>query len=103
VVQNEPLPPAGLIGDDSLSLVERERRMYQKQLRQELELGYASVRAGQSLINQMLDELTGLSGGGTLRLPPRSYVAVTEATVGVDLGLADARESGSFHVVVGSW
>ena len=38
-----------------------------------------------------------------LQLPPRSYVAVTKKGAEVAIGMANAEEVASFHVIVGRW
>jgi hypothetical protein len=48
-------------------------------------------------------DLAGLNGRPALDLPARSFVATTEIGPEVETGLANAKESASFHVIVGRW
>jgi hypothetical protein len=56
-----------------------------------------------NLANDAITNLAGLAGGGALKLPPRSYVAVTTTGPEVVFGMDGVEEDRSFHVIVGQW
>lgn len=79
-----------------------ERFASSSELRQR-QSAIAAVRLDANLGSQRIDALTGLDGGRALDVPPRSYVAVAAEAVVTPLGVEDATEVGSFHVVAGRW
>jgi hypothetical protein len=61
-------------------------------------------RLSGNLLEKKLEGLTEASGGSlSMNLLPRSYLALTSRVVDSPLGLDDAEESASFHVVEGRW
>lgn len=68
-----------------------------------LQRSLATVRLSDNLGVKALDALTGLDGGRSLDVPPRTYVAIAREAVETPLGWDEVQEVGSFHVVVGRW
>lgn len=99
----EPMPPPGLEEGDQSGLLGSQMRQRRRQFRNDYGIEYAPVRLDGNLLNAKIDQLIGLKGNAPLSIPPRSYVALTEETGWFSLGLEDAREEESFHVVIGSW
>jgi hypothetical protein len=99
--KNEPEAPAALSAPDSdFALLQRREQM---RLYRRSGFQYSDERLSTNLVNEMLDELAGLSTQPALNLPPRSYLAVTETGIEVAIGMDGAEEDASFHVVVGQW
>ena len=98
-LDNEPQFPegAGKEIEDAMQLLGDSRGARRRQRM------IGSVSLDLNLLNRQIDRLTGLDGGRALDLPPRAYVAVTTESVESPLGVEDAVESGSFHIVVGRW
>lgn len=101
VLMNEPEFPAGAgqsAGDalDRLGFGPRWRGRRR---------AFSTATLDENLLDQAIDRVVGLRGGGRLPLPPRSYVAVTRTAVETPLGYEDGSvtEIGSFHLVVGRW
>lgn len=100
VTNNAPAVPAALSGEDSkyTSIQRQQWRMY----------GQYSAFAGEqslggNLANEAVTSLAGLAGGSELKLPPRSYIAVTATGPEVLYGMDGVEEEASFHVIVGQW
>ena len=100
-MENEPEPPIALEADDSDFAVMERQNAQRNYGRYGLE--YTPERLGNNLVHDALAKLAGLSGVPPLQLPPRSYVAITKTGPEVELGLTDAKEEASFHVIVGQW
>jgi hypothetical protein len=102
VIDNEPQAPAALAGEDS-DFALFERRQSQRMMRRQYGLQYSDQRLSANLLHDALANLAGLAGQPALQLPPKSYVAFTESGPEVALGVSNAEEEASFHVIVGTW
>jgi hypothetical protein len=100
VTDNAPQAPPELAGSDSnfAQLQQRRTRRYGR-----YGVEFSTERLQENLVAYMLQELAGLTSQSALDLPPRSYIAVTATGPEVELGIPEAIEDGSFHVVVGQW
>lgn len=98
-LENEPTFPigAGKAVEQTLERLGNSRAVRQ------LQRNFASVTLTDNLAEQMLGAISGLRGGRSLDLPPRSYLAVTSHAIETPLGWENVIESGSFHVLVGRW
>jgi hypothetical protein len=101
VMANQPEAPAALSAPDS-DFVLLQRRQQRRQYRN-AGFQYSDERLSMNLVNQRLTALAGLSSEPALNLPPKSYVAVTDAGPEVVIGMEGAQEEDSFHVIVGMW
>ncbi len=99
----DPQFPAGY--DSNMSVNNpRNRRGARRQANGSWQpLDYSNIAAGNSLMEQYLDELSGLTGAEALNLPPRSYVAITNDPTEQPVPLKDAEQLSGFHVTVGRW
>jgi len=102
VMENEPQPPAALLGDDSHYAV-MQRRQFRQMYGGRFGIQRSEARLTTSLVNEALVELAGSAGRPALALPPRSYVAATATGPEVELGVHGAEEEASFHVILGQW
>lgn len=68
-----------------------------------MQRGGSTALLSENASSKVLDALTGLDGGRSLDVPPRSYVAVTSQAVETPLGWDDIVEYDSMHIVVGRW
>jgi hypothetical protein len=93
---NAPQSPPELVDGDSYY---RRYQMYGGRFGQQ----YIAHTLSGNLANDALNKVFGMNGAEGLRLPARSYVAVTETGPEVEFGMRGAKELGSFHVVVGQW
>ena len=98
VLENKPEPPMGLV-DDGSALIGAQRRSYRRRFGWD----YSNERLANNLAGEAVASLVGTSGQPALDLPPRSYVAITEAGPEVTIGVPDAKFEACFHVVVGKW
>jgi hypothetical protein len=100
----DPQFPAGYDSDMSVNSA-RNRRLYRQSngTMATANLDYSNITAGNSLMEQYLDELSGLTGAEALNLPPRSYVAITSDPTEQPVPLKDAEQLSGFHVTVGRW
>jgi hypothetical protein len=89
---------AGRAVEDTLSRVGGAPRDIRRMQR-----GVASTLLSENLQARVLDALTGLDGGRSIDLPPRTYIAVASQTIDTPLGWEAVEELDSFHVVVGRW
>jgi hypothetical protein len=96
---NSPQIPAALAGDDSQYT--RNQRNQWRMTGQGIYAGEQSLAA--NLANDAIANLAGFAGGAALNLPPRSYLAVTNAGPEVEYGMDGVDEESSFHVIVGQW
>lgn len=80
-----------------------QRRQARRMMVTPYRLQYSEQRLDDNLLGEVLADLSGMSGQPALRLPPQSYVAITETGPEVALGIPDAKEEASFHVVIGHW
>ncbi len=99
----DPQFPAGY--DSNMSVNNpRNRRGLRRQANGTWQpLDYSNIAAGNSLMEQYLDELSGLTGAEALNLPPRTYVAITAKPTEQPVPLKDAVQLSGFHVMVGRW
>ena len=99
LLDNEPVMPLGsgeAVEDALMALGDRQARRIREQ-------GVGDTRLDDNLMNRFLDRLIGIDGTAPLELPNQSYVAITSTAVETPLGVEDAEEVDSFHVVVGRW
>jgi hypothetical protein len=103
VSDNAPQPPPGLADSaaDLLRMQQRSRRRSMQRLYGRLD--YSQQQLTNNLLSGTIRELTGEEGQSGLQLPPRSYLAVTSFGPEVELGISEATEEASFHVLVGRW
>jgi hypothetical protein len=101
VVKNTPQAPDALAAGDS-EFADLQRRQMRQNYRR-FGLNYGNERLGNNLAHGALSALAGLEGAPALQLPPRSYVAVTKTGAEVAIGMTNAEEVASFHVIVGRW
>jgi hypothetical protein len=80
-----------------------QRRQQRRWYSNRFGLDYSVERLGGNLPNDAVAALVGSGGQPALDLPPRSYVAITEAGPEVAIGVPNAKVETSFHVVVGRW
>jgi hypothetical protein len=100
-LDNQPEIPTELTAPDSdFSLLEDRRQM---RISRQYGFEYSDDALGKNLASEAIDELAGLTTAPALNLPPRTYVAVTQAGGEVVIGMSGATEQASFHVVVGQW
>lgn len=99
----DPQFPAGY--DSNMSVNNpRNRRGLRRQANGTWQpLDYSNIAAGNSLMEQYLDELSGLTGAEAINIPPRSYVAITSNPTEQPVPLKDAEQLSGFHVTVGRW
>lgn len=97
-----PEAPPALSGDTSTLPMTRRGRS-RRLISRQFGLQYSEQRLDANLLNDALAELTGLNGQPALNLPPQSYVAITESGPEVALGIPEATEEASFHVIIGRW
>jgi len=102
ITENLPSLPVGLDTSDN-PLIEEQQRLTQRRMREEVGVEYAPSSLRDNRMNELIDQLTGANGGYPLNLPSRSFVAVSATTVAAPMGLEDAEESSSFHIVLGRW
>lgn len=93
MLTNEPEFPAGLGPNASGGVLAGARSSRQ----------YGTVACGDSLLNELMDRISGAQTGDPLPLAPRAYLAISRETTVAPLGLESVRENGSFHVTVGRW
>ncbi len=101
VRDNQPESPAALAGSDRDFAGMRARsgrRMYRRYSQQD-----STAQLTENLAAIAISDLAGLNGRPALDLPPRSYVAVTTSGPEVVIGIPNAKEEASFHVIVGRW
>ncbi|MEM6799425.1 MAG: hypothetical protein AAF589_07915 [Planctomycetota bacterium] len=103
IAENQPTPPEGLQANEDNPLLNQQRRQTRRRMRQQMGIDYAGIGANDNLLNQAIDQLTGLDGGAALALPPKSYLAITEKAGAIDIGLESADETDGFHIVIGKW
>lgn len=99
---NRPEVPAALTEDRSnfpLSQPGARRRV----LQQRYNLQYADRHLRDNLLSDAIAGIVESGGKSEPKLPPSTYVAITESGPEVVLGVAEAEEQASFHVLVGSW
>lgn len=98
-LENEPTFPigAGKAVEETLEKLGNARTV------RRMQRNFSAVNLDDNLAEQVLDSISGLSGGRSLNLPPRSYVAVTRQAIETPLGWDEVTEIGSFHVLVGRW
>ncbi len=101
VVKNTPQAPDALAAGDT-EFADLQRRQMRQNYRR-FGLSYGNERLGNNLAHGALSALAGLEGAPALQLPPRSYVAVTKTGAEVVIGMTNAEEVASFHVIVGKW
>jgi hypothetical protein len=102
VMAHQPEAPAALSAPDSDFML-MQRRQQRRQFRRS-GFEYSNERLSANLAGEMLIELAGLSGSvPALSLPPQSYIAITATGPEVAIGMSDADEEESFHVIVGQW
>jgi hypothetical protein len=89
--------------DESSSYAVMQRRQRRQIFRSQLCLDYSSERLEDNLMSGAISSLGGTSSETPLDLPPRSFVAITQAGPEVVTGIPSAVEEASFHVVVGRW
>lgn len=89
---------AGRAVEDTLSRVGSAARDIRRMQR-----GIADAALSENAQARVLDALTGLDGGRSLDVPPRTYVAVASQTIDTPLCWESVEELDSFHVVVGRW
>jgi hypothetical protein len=68
-----------------------------------MQRGMVETSLSENAQARVLDALTGLDGGRSIDVPPRSYIAVASQTIDTPLGWEEVEELDSFHVVVGRW
>lgn len=61
------------------------------------------TRMSDNVLNAAIANLVAGNAEGVLNVPRRSYVAITETGPEIELGVADATEEASFHVLHASW
>jgi len=64
---------------------------------------YSSGRLSENLAGDAITGIAGLNGAPALALAPRSYVAITDVGPEVELGVDNAREEASFHMIQGQY
>jgi hypothetical protein len=79
------------------------RRQQRRMFRTQFGLEYSEGRLADNLESVAIADLVGNRGTPLQQLARRTYVAVTETGSEVELGIADAEEEASFHVLAGSW
>ncbi len=89
---------AGRAVEDTLSRVGSAARDIRRMQR-----GVASTALSENAQARVLDALTGLDGGRSIDVPPRTYIAVASQAIDTPLGWDAVEELDSFHVVVGRW
>jgi hypothetical protein len=100
VMKHAPQVPPALSGERSryASIQRQQWRVYGQFS------GYAGDQSlAANLANDAITSLSGLAGGGELRLPPRSFIAVTTTGPEVVFGMEGVEQEESFHVLVGQW
>jgi len=102
VADNEPVTPPAL-AEDPTGFSRRQRRRQRRMFRTQFGLDYSTGRLGDNLQSAAIDALAGDFGATVSELPRRTYFAVTDTGPEVELGIADAEEEASFHVLVGNW
>lgn len=101
VTEHKAEMPAALAAPDSEFLAMQNRQQMRSFRRAGFQ--YGNERLSTNRMNQMLDQLAGLSNMPALATPPKSYIAVTEKGPEVPLGIEGATEEASFHVIIGQW
>jgi hypothetical protein len=100
--ENRPSAPAELTGESTF-IATQQRRQQRRFLRNQYGLSYGLERLGGNLQSSLIDGLVGTDELPALNLAPRTYVAITETGPEVTVGVANAREEASFHVLVAHW
>jgi hypothetical protein len=100
MLENQPEMPPELIGDRSSESSSRRRR---RAYRPNFDSEFGGERLGDNLQDLAIASLVEANAESILNVPPRSYVAITENGPEVELGIADAKEDASFHVLLGKW
>jgi hypothetical protein len=99
----DPQFPAGYDSNMSVNNPQNRRALRRPTRGTWQPLDYSNIAAGNSLMEQYLDELSGLTGAEALNLPPRSYVTITSQPTEQPVPLKDAEQLSGFHVTVGRW
>jgi hypothetical protein len=101
VLESKPEKPIALAEEGSplFGVQRRQRRWNRRRYR----LEYSTDALMGNLLEESIAALIGTQGRAPLDLPPRSYVAITEAGPEVAIGVPNATELESFHVLVGKW
>jgi hypothetical protein len=103
VLDNDPESPPAM-SDSVLDFLRMQQRSQRQVMQQRYgRLDYSLHRLGNNLLDGAIDELAGVEGQPGLQLPPRCYLAVTNAGPEVELGIPGVTEEASFHVLVGRW
>ncbi len=102
IADNEPIIPPAL-AEDPTDFSRQQRRQQRRLFRTQFGLDYGTGRLGDNLQSAAIADLVGNRGTPVLELPRRTYFAVTDTGPEVELGIAEAEEEASFHVLVGNW
>jgi hypothetical protein len=102
IADNEPATPPAL-AEVPTDFSRQQRRQQRRMFRTQLGLEYGTGRLSNNVQSAAIADLVGNLGSPVLELPRRTYVAVTDTGPEVELGIPDAQEEASFHVLVGNW
>lgn len=100
---NPELPPALAGAAYGMGLTTSPNRMYYGSSGPYYRSSYGGERLAENLMHEALVRWTGVDGHRPSEWPNRTYVAVTEISPEVELGVDGAIEEASFHVIVGKW
>lgn len=98
---NEPQTPPELAGKQETDSNSQRRR--RRMFRQSSDPEFGIERLGGNLLSNAIAGLAAPNTDSVLNVPRRSYIAVTETGPEIDLGLPDAEEAASFHVLLGNF
>lgn len=100
MLQNQPqMPPELLASRASSSKPGPPRRFFRGPGDPDVSVAHMS----DNVLNTALADLVAGNAEGVLNVPRRSYIAITETGPEIELGLEDATEEASFHVLQGTW
>lgn len=102
VVENQPETPAAL-EDDRNGYPRAQQSGRRRVLQRRFNLEYGTQRLADNLQSSAIAGLVEMSDESAINLPRGSFVAVTATCPEVELGVAGAEETASFHVMVGNW
>lgn len=100
IVAHQPRMPPELAGSQEPDSLSHRRQQY---FRRFADPQVGIERLSENALDRAIADLVAPTADGVLNLPPRSYVAVTATGPEVDLGLPDAEEEASFHLLLGNW